>query len=78
MPARGRSIAERAQRLWQRHGSGSTRPPHALAPEDRGELDPAQRAALANLRLLLDDPAAAQHNAAYARRILDEAERALR
>ncbi len=60
----GRTIAERARVLADRLGV-SAKPPHAgQASADSGPR-------MQNLLLLLEDPAAASHNAAYARELLD-------
>jgi hypothetical protein len=75
----GATIRERARTLWRRLGGQHAGRPHVelaagLPPEDHDET---RRRALSNLRLLLDDPAAAYHDAIYARRILDDVERSL-
>jgi hypothetical protein len=70
-------VAERARRLWQvwRGHDTATGPPHAgnARPDRR---TPRGRAAW-NVLLVLEDPAAAAHNAPYARALLAAAEPAL-
>ncbi|MSP17061.1 MAG: hypothetical protein EXR73_10705 [Myxococcales bacterium] len=75
-PELGRDVRTRAVALAERLGlTHAGAPPHALSfPVDDTPLGRAR----ANVRLVLDDAAAGAHNAAYARRLLDEAEAALR
>jgi hypothetical protein len=61
------SIAARAAALWTRLGGAGRHP----APRPAGPV-------AWNVSLVLEDPAAAVHNAPYARALLDEAERAAR
>jgi hypothetical protein len=75
------SIRERALALWARQARESTtkvatsEPPHAAgAALDRGT--PRGRAAW-DVALVLEDPAADRHNSAYARALLEAAERVL-
>ncbi|MBI4512235.1 MAG: hypothetical protein HY698_21560 [Deltaproteobacteria bacterium] len=79
----GRRVAERAALLWARLGHGPARPgagngrqpPHAEAAS--AIRDRVRQPAEWNVLLVLEDPAAGVHNAAYARLLLDEAEKAL-
>jgi Cytochrome c7 and related cytochrome c len=71
--ADGRTVRERAVALWKRFAATapSGTPPHAsvgAAPPDR------LGRALYEIALVLEDPAAASHNAAFARQLLDDAE----
>lgn len=69
----GATIQERARALWKRLGGGAARgplPPHA---QDGAPADGAARL----VRQVLEDPAAATHNAARARALLDEVEKQL-
>jgi hypothetical protein len=70
-------IRGRALRLWSALGQAtSADPPHAARPAiDRST--PRGRAAW-NVLLVLEDPAAAVHNAGYARRLLDAAAEVIR
>ena len=81
-------IAERARRLWNRWrsleqgGSADERPAHADdRPVHAGDARPDRRTRRGrvawNILLVLEDPAAAAHNAPYARALLAAAERAL-
>lgn len=68
-PVSGANVRERAERLLVRIGRRkSDEPPHASTDGDVGE---AERLVL----LVLEDPAAAMHNAPHARSLLDQAER---
>jgi hypothetical protein len=67
--APGATVRERAEALWKRLGKTSAaRPPHT-------EPDPKQSAAARLVQIVLEDRAAADHNAPHARALLDEAER---
>jgi hypothetical protein len=74
---RASSLRERAQRLLARWGreapSGGSLPLHAQPPSQL--LASEQERALANVRLVLEDPAADVHHPAYAKLLLDAAER---
>lgn len=67
-------VRERARKLWDEFGerSKADAPAHARSPK---KPDPE---GLQKLLLVLEDPAAGAHNAPYARKLLDEAERLLR
>ncbi len=75
---RAPSLRERAQRLLARWGreapSDASLPLHAQ-PTPQRPLAIAQERALANVRLVLEDPAADVHHPAYAKLLLDAAER---
>ena len=80
----GRSIAARASDLWRAIGrregaaepvEGGARPPHARG--GGAALDPRLAAAARAVAIVLEDPAAYVHNAAFARALLDSAEAAL-
>ena len=86
--AAGHSLQERARGLWARLvaagaiadatgavSAAQKRPLHAIV---RTLADGPLGLAATDVLLVLDDPAAAAHNAPYARALLDEAERALR
>ncbi len=65
----GASIRKRAEALYAKLGGVlGSRPPHARRDTGRGR-------ALELVRIVLEDPAAADHNASHARALLDEAER---
>jgi hypothetical protein len=73
---RDAGLRDRALRLWTALGNAAPQPPHASGTAiDRAT--PRGRAAW-NVRLVLEDPAAAAHNPRYARRLLDAAEQVLR
>jgi hypothetical protein len=69
----GDDLRARARALWP--SPDRSRPPHAASPDLR--LDTPRSRAVWNILLVLEDPAAAAHNAPYARMLLEAAERTL-
>jgi hypothetical protein len=76
-PVSGSDLPERARRLWAawRGGGGGEVPAHA--GELRLDRSTARGRAGWNILLVLEDPAAAAHNAPYARSLLAASERAM-
>jgi hypothetical protein len=80
--ARGASIEGRARRVAEELAARGLLPAPGAFPahasaraNDTALLDPAAARAVRNALLVLEDPAAAEHNAPYARALLDEVER---
>lgn len=70
------SLRTRAEALWASLGGTPSRPSHAVRPPI--DLTTARGRAAYDVALVLEDPAADVHGGAYARRLLDAAESALR